>query len=193
LKRFYGHHNLHFITFSCYGRKPLLGTPQRRALLLQGLEQMRRRYRLVVVGYVIMPEHVHLLISEPEEGTPSTVVQALKLGFVRRVLPPGQGAITAGRPMSRALCETWEVHSKDEIAQNRIWQRRFYDFNVWTDKKRVEKLRYMHRNPVKRGLVTEPDQGAWSSFRAYMYREPGAVRVNDWEVLDKIDFSRVAG
>ena len=95
--------------------------------------------------------------------------------------------------MSRVFCETWEVHSKDEIAQNRIWQRRFYDFNVWTDKKRVEKLRYMHRNPVKRGLVTEPDQWAWSSFRAYMHGEPGAVRVNDWEVLDKIDFSRVAG
>ena len=67
------------------------------------------------------------------------------------------------------------------------------NFNVWTAKKRIEKLRYMHRNPVKRGLVTEPDQWAWSSFRAYMYGEPGAVRVNDWEVLDKIDFSRVAG
>jgi REP-associated tyrosine transposase len=88
LKRFYGHHDLHFITWSCYARRPLLKTAQRRDLLVQVLEQMRQRYRFVVVGYVIMPEHVHVLISEPEQGTPSTVVQAIKLGFARRVLGP---------------------------------------------------------------------------------------------------------
>jgi len=47
----------------------------------------------------------------------------------------------------------------------------------------IEKLRYMHRNPVKRGLVETPDQWRWSSFRAYAYGEPGLVRVNDWAVL----------
>jgi REP-associated tyrosine transposase len=61
-------------------------------------------------------------------------------------------------------------------------QRRFYDFNVWTEKKRVEKLRYMHRNPVKRGLVLEPEQWRWSSFRWYALREAGAVKVNEWRV-----------
>jgi putative transposase len=180
LKRFYGHHDLHFITFSCYGRKAFLSTAQRRDLLLQVLEQMRQRYRFVVVGYVAMPEDVHLLISEPERGTPSTVVQAIKLGFCRHMLTPGQGVIK-GR------------NDPSDLTPNRIWQRRFYDFNVWTARKRIEKLRYMHRNPVKRGLVTEPEQWAWSSFRAYRYGETRGVQVNDWEVLDKIDFSRVAG
>ena len=51
--------------------------------------------------------------------------------------------------------------------ENQFWQRRFYDFNVFTDDKRIEKLRYIHRNPVNRGLVKEPDEWAWSSFRAY--------------------------
>ena len=50
----------------------------------------------------------------------------------------------------------------------------------------------MHRNPVKRGLVAEPDQWTWSSFRAYLYGEPGPVRVNDRQVLDKIDFLRAS-
>jgi hypothetical protein len=63
------------------------------------------------------------------------------------------------------------------------WQRRFYDFNVWTERKRIEKLRYMHRNPVKRGLVLEPEQWRWSSFRSYAYGEAGAVKVNGWEIL----------
>ena len=64
-----------------------------------------------------------------------------------------------------------------------VWQRRFYDFNVWTERKRIEKLRYMHRNPVKRGLVLEPEQWRWSSFRSYAYGEAGTVKVNGWEIL----------
>ncbi len=59
-----------------------------------------------------------------------------------------------------------------------FWQARFYDFNVWTTKKRVEKLRYMHRNPVKRGLVDSPEQWRWSSYRFYALGEPGRVQVN---------------
>jgi len=66
----------------------------------------------------------------------------------------------------------------------RIWQARYYDFNVSTAHKRVEKLRYMHRNPVKRGLVEAPELWRWSSFRAYAYQEPGLVRVNDWSVQE---------
>src|SRR5712692_6364578 len=59
-----------------------------------------------------------------------------------------------------------------------FWQPRFYDFNVWSDAKRIEKLRYLHRNPVRRGLALEPDQWAWSSFRSYANREAGLVLVN---------------
>jgi len=54
----------------------------------------------------------------------------------------------------------------------------FHDFNVRSDRKGIEKLRYMHRNPVKRGLVEQPEQWRLSSFRAYYYREHGPVRVN---------------
>jgi REP element-mobilizing transposase RayT len=86
LKRYYGAGNLHFITCSCYRRQPLLATPRRRDLLLTVLEQVRTRYEFVVAGYVVMPEHIHLLISEPQKKNPSTVMQALKLGFARRVL-----------------------------------------------------------------------------------------------------------
>jgi putative transposase len=55
----------------------------------------------------------------------------------------------------------------------RIWQSRFYDFAVYSDKKRFEKLRYMHRNPVKRGLVLAADQWVWSSYRHYATARPG--------------------
>jgi len=75
LHRTYGAHHVHFITCSCYRRLPFLRTPPARNRFLSILEQTRERYRFVVVGYVVMPEHIHLLITEPEVGTPSTVMQ----------------------------------------------------------------------------------------------------------------------
>jgi putative transposase len=171
LKRYYGAGNLHFITCSCYQRKPWLGTARRRDLFLAILEQVRQRYRFVVLGYVVMPEHFHVLIGEPQEGDPSKVMQAVKQRYAQRVL--------RRRRRTRSECQgsLWDpgpVH---------VWQARFYDFNVWTERKRVENLRYMHRNPVKRGLVNEPEQWPWSSFRYYRYGEMGRVRVNDTDVM----------
>jgi putative transposase len=169
LHRYYGTGYLHFITTSCYQRAPWLGGRDNRNLFLRVLEQVRRRYDVVVVGYVVMPEHVHLLLKEPNRANPSVVMQALKQGFARRLLRrlraanhPRQGRLWSGA-----------------VEESHIWQRRFYDFVVWTEHKRVEKLRYIHRNPVKRGLVLEPDQRRWSSFRYYAYGEVGPVLVNE--------------
>ena len=114
-----------------------------------------------------MPEHVHLLLSEPQRDSLSTVLQALKLGCSRRILTDDR------TPQPRCLWHT----------PRRLWQARFYDFNVWTERKRIEKLRYIHRNPVKRGLVESPEQWPWSSFRFYLYGEAGPVRINDTDIL----------
>jgi putative transposase len=135
------------------------------------LGQVRRRYQFVVMGYVVMPEHFHLLISEPQERSPSTVMQALKLGFARRVLLEIRRRRNSDQP---ELFERGPQH---------IWQKRFYDFNIWTGRKRIEKLRYIYRNPVKRGLVASPELWRWSSYRAYAFGEAGPVVVNGWQVL----------
>jgi len=86
LHRYYGAGYLHFITTSCYRRLPLLARPPNRDLFLRLLESVRRRYRFVVCGYVVTPEHVHLVIGEPERGDPSVLIKALKQGFARRLL-----------------------------------------------------------------------------------------------------------
>jgi putative transposase len=200
LQRCYGAGDLHFITCSCYQRQPRLGTASRRDLFLTVLERVRRRYRFVVIGYVVMPEHFHLLICEPRVGNPSTVMQALKLGFARRVLgelaraqvsktarpgapgftPPGFTAPGFTPPGFTPP----GLNPPGSKASSRVWAARFYDFNVYTERKRVEKLRYIHRNPVERGLVAEADQWLWSSFRSYTCGEAGLVRVNDWQVME---------
>jgi putative transposase len=174
LHRYYGAQDLHFITSSCYRRSPQLGTPGRRNLFLKILEEARRKYRFVVHGYVVMPEHFHLLISEPELGDPSVVMKVVKERFSRHLHRRRKAKPTA-------QVAFWEV------APEPVWEKRFYDFNVRSERKRIEKQRYIHRNPVKRGLVAEPDQWKWSSFGAYAYGERGLVRVNvqDWPLAIK--------
>jgi len=167
LHRTYGAHHLHFVTCSYCRRSALLGSARARDRFLAILEQTRQRYRFVVVGYVVRPEHIHLLVTEPEVGTPSTVMQVLKQRTARALLPKKKRT----DPRQRNLFG-------DRVPHRAFWQARFYDFNVWTTKKRVEKLRYMHRNPVKRGLVESPEQWRWSSYRFYLLGEAGLVRVN---------------
>ena len=169
LHRYYGAGYLHFITTSCYQRRPLLGVARNRDLFLQILEQVRRRFQCVVVGYVVMPEHVHLLLSEPKRENPSVVMASLKQSFARRIL---QTLRSRSGPSQSGL---WSASLK----HGHIWQPRFYDFVVFTEKKRIEKLRYMHRNPVKRGLVLEPEEWEWSSFRHNANGERGPVLVNE--------------
>jgi putative transposase len=133
------------------------------------MEQMRQRHQFAVVGYVVMPEHVHLLFSEPVRGDPSLVLAALKQTFAHRLL-------RELRAKSGAQTDSlWST----PLAVGRVWQCRFYDFVIFTEKKRVEKLRYMHRNPVLRGLVLKPEEWLWSSFRHYAYGERGPVLVNE--------------
>jgi putative transposase len=167
LHRTYGAHHLHFITCSCYHRMPKLRTARSRDRFLLLLEHTRQCYRFVVVGYVVMPEHFHLLMSEPEVGTPSTVMQVLKQRTAHTLLPQRKRS----DPRQQTLFPA--------TPRLPFWQARFYDFNVWTTKKRVVKLRYMHRNPVKRGLVDSPEQWRWSSYRFYWLDETGLVRVNE--------------
>jgi len=113
-----------------------------------------------VIGYVVMPEHIHLLLSEPEKADLSVVMQVLKQRFAKQVL------FGLGQKLPR------------DGTFRHVWETRFYAFNLWTERKRIEKLKYIHRNPVRRGLVAKPDEWIWSSFRSYAYREPGMVLIN---------------
>lgn len=151
LKRYQQTGDFHFLTFSCHSRRPYLDNSSVRDLFEKVLEQTRRRYVFFVFGYVIMPEHVHLLVSEPRRATLGRAIQALKTSVSRQSSP---------RPFRLP---------------------RYYDFNVFSGDKRTEKLKYMHRNPVARGLVNRPEDWRWSSFRHYLYGDVGTVEIeSEW-------------
>jgi putative transposase len=124
------------------------------AVFEEQLENCRRRYAFVVAGYVLMPEHVHLLVNEPKVGSLALALQILKQETSKKLKRPGDA---------------------------QFWQRRYYDFNVWSEDKPGEKIDYMHRNPVKRGLVAKPEDWPWSSYRHHATGIAGVVEIeSDW-------------
>ncbi len=78
---------MHFLTFSCYRRLPYLGDEKARCLFESALERMQKRYRFVVAGYVVMPEHVHLLVNEPQRSSLDRAVKGIKLSVALRCAP----------------------------------------------------------------------------------------------------------
>ncbi|GAC1628766.1 MAG: hypothetical protein NVS9B13_26570 [Candidatus Acidiferrum sp.] len=167
LKRIIGHGDLHFITFCCYQRRPLLGTVRARNLTVKILEEVRARYAFALVGYVIMPDHVHLLISESSSIRPARIIQVFKQRVSRHM---------RGRRRARKGQLTLRFPEAGG-ALRRFWQRRYYDFNVYSRAKLQEKLHYMHGNPVKQKLVLHPGDWPWSSW-CYYYRGAGLVRID---------------
>jgi putative transposase len=139
--------NLHFITFSCFQRRPYLAEPETRQLFEASLEKARITYDFYLNAYVVMPNHVHLLISEPKNAILAKAIQALKISVSRQ---------QEERP---------------------LWQHRYHDFNVYSPQKFTEKLKYIHRNPVTRGLVANPEDWPSSSFRHYATGHPGTVEI----------------
>ena len=163
LRRRHGLRHLQFITCSCYRRLPLFASARAKNLFVAILGEMRDRY-------VVMPNHIHLLIGEPAMDTPSTVMQVLKQRVSRRL---------RRKPRKKVFSQQLRLpfqHAHDFLPQ--FWQPRFYDFNVWSQGKFVEKLHYMHMNPVKRKLVAHPRDWPWSSFSFYAKKDSALVRID---------------
>lgn len=150
LKRYQETGKLHFLTFSCYHRLPLLTQDHPKQIVEQVPEQTRREHDFEIHGYVLMPEHVHLLLSEPTHHDLATTLKVLKQQTARLLLGD----------------------------RKQFWQTRYYDFNIHTEAKRLEKLRYIHHNPVKRGLTTQPHLYPWSSAHHYATAEQGRVTLH---------------
>ncbi len=163
---YYGLNHLHYLTASTYRRARVFDSERFRRHFVRALADLRRSLGFKILGYVLMPEHFHLLIWPGAKGDPSKIIQSLKERaaiFILKNLRENQQHAWCRKTLKRlTLPATVRRHGP-----HRVWQRRFYDLNVWGEKKRREKLNYMHGNPVKRGLVSSPDQWPRSSFRYY--------------------------
>jgi REP element-mobilizing transposase RayT len=208
LERIYGKGDLHFVTFSCYQRMKLLDTAGARNLFVEELNEVRNGMGFRLGGYVVMTNHVHLLMSEPPGSTPSVALHKLKLGFSRRIrklkrvenrkTQVHKPEANLGYPLATFAQGTTvdcrprtQVHKPEanlghpgtgvvrwESLPAAFWQARFYDFNVYSRAKVIEKLNYMHANPVVRELVEHPKDWPWSSWSFYEKNERGLIWID---------------
>jgi putative transposase len=168
LKRIHQPGHLHHVTFSCYRRLPLLKSERAKNLFVGELARVRREYKFLLVGYVVMPEHVHLLMSKPTKAEVTTVLKMLKQRESWKMRK---------KRKSEALGQL-RLEFSEEAKLKSFWQARYYDFNVYKVHKLREKLRYMHANPVMRGLVRNPGDWPWSSWGFYEKGESGLMAMD---------------
>jgi putative transposase len=136
----------HIITRSCYQQLPLFVSVRARNLFVKIPEEVSDRHGFSLVGHVVVLEHIHLLINEPAKETHSTITRVLKESLSRRL-----------RRKTSAPAKRLRIRfQSSDQSLPQLLQPRFYDFNVWSQKKFIEKLQSMHMNPMKRKLVDRP-------------------------------------
>lgn len=151
----------HFLTFSCYQRLPLLSRERTRHWLIEAITRAKEKYKYALWAYVIMPEHVHLMVYP--------MVQEYNISFFLKTLK---------QSVARKAKHYLEENNRDWLKRLtvergtrkvfRFWQTGpGYDRNINSKNALFEKIHYMHNNPVKRGLVSTPQEWKWSSAGWY--------------------------
>ncbi len=143
-----------FITFSCERRLALLQNPKIRDVFARSLSEARDRHRFEMFAWVVMPEHVHLLVRPREDERLDRALLGLKLSVAQRV-------IRRWRELDAPILA--EITRANGLP--RFWQKGGgFDRNVRDAAEFSRHVRYIHRNPVERGLVSEPADWSWSSL-----------------------------
>jgi len=158
-----------FVTFSCTGRQSLLISRSQIATVLQEIEAARHRYRFELLGYVIMPNHVHMVLHPSENTRIGAVIGDIKKRSGYRII--AQWKADGGAMLGRLPSFT---RPKPKLA---LWQPKCYDHNCRTRESVRDKIIYCHNNPVQAGLVDEPGDWEWSSYRWYEGVKSGIVRI----------------
>ena len=177
LRHFYDLNHLHYVTTSTYRRARLFDSERFKQKFIATLAEVRGELGFRIVGYVLMPEHIHLLLRPSDSANPSQIMQQLEERTAKFILKNLRQNIQypwCQRMLARVTLPP-SVHGH---AHFRVWQRRFYDMNIWSPKKRDEKLTYMHNNPVKRGLVKQPGDWPWSSWRFYFLNDASLLKMD---------------
>ncbi|MBI1826691.1 MAG: transposase [Planctomycetes bacterium] len=181
LRRYDHSGHAHFLTISCFRRLQFFRNDSVKRAFLEAMNHVLKKRGIRWLGYVIMPEHVHLLCwphaQDGSEPVPiSTVLHELKQDSGRE----GKAALRTVWSQQRTLgsrpLDAWATGADPKP----FWKPRAYDFNVTSERVHPQMIDYMHKNPVKRGLVDCAEQWAWSSYRFYEFRD-ASVMAMDWD------------
>jgi putative transposase len=159
LKHFDHDGRARFVTFSTHQRLPILSNDLFRQTVVESIDKVRKASGFRLLAYVIMPEHVHLVLIPRIDLSLGQIIGEIKRISARKI----HAAIKARKSALLARL-TVTRNGRQRFA---LWERRCYDHNCRTDESIWEKVMYCHSNPVKRGLANDPTDWLWSSYRWY--------------------------
>jgi putative transposase len=131
-----------FVTFNVYGKRPLFRDPKACTFFLNTLRYYKPQLKFKLLGYVVMEDHIHLLMRTPPEMNVSPIIQKIKGAFGRK----------------------WKMMSH---WKGPVWQKGFFNSTVYDDVSLKKQLDHIHNHPVERGVSALPTGYAYSSARAY--------------------------
>ena len=162
----------HYLTFSCFHNQKFLNDNRTRMWFINALEKARQKHGFELWAWVIMPEHIHLMLL-PRAGTSiSSILTSVKTSVARL------GSNWARKEDPELLQRMLDIQC-DKKQPVRFWQRGGgYDRNICSEEEVYEKIIYMHKNPVRKGMVEHPKDWYWSSLRAYEYNDIDPIAVD---------------
>ncbi len=152
----------HCLTFSCFARQPFFTRERTCTWMLEAMDRGRQRGLFHLWAYVIMPEHVHVVLLPGGQIRISQILSTIKQSLSKR-------ALLWVRKNAPEFLPRMEDRQPNGDVSYRFWQRGGgYDRNLRSARDVHEKIAYIHANPVRRGLVEHPGDWAWSSYRSWM-------------------------
>ncbi|MBN1347528.1 MAG: transposase [Phycisphaerae bacterium] len=174
--------HIHFWTISCFRRLGFFHHDAIKQVVVDGMRLLQQKFGICLIGYVIMPEHVHVLIfPHPKDSDEPVAVSKLLNAFKQHV----------GFHAKQCLRTYWQDHgqlwsqplnhwARCASGRQMIWNTRGHDFNINCRDTLIEKLDYCHKNPITRGLVDRAEDWAYSSYR-YYEMDDRAMLTMDWD------------
>ena len=159
-----------FLTFSCYHNLQLFNNDAIKDAFVEAIEQSRTKHGFLLAAYVVMPEHVHLLLfPDLSVANVTNILKSLKLGFAMKVINRWR-SMSPPAPILDRL---------DHNGVTRFWQRGGgYDRNIYSREELNEKIKYINENPLRRGLVDRPENWRWSSAGWWRGRDDQLIEMD---------------
>ncbi|MCK5124796.1 MAG: transposase [candidate division Zixibacteria bacterium] len=161
-----------FVTITCYKKLKLFQEPQLYELFCHHLESFRCDVNILLLTYVIMPNHVHLLLLPNEQIEIGREIGKLKGRYAHEV-------IQRWKDKNSPLLKQIEICNRGS-QEYAFWLPRCYDYNCRTIDKTLEKINYCHNNPIKAGLVENTEDWPWSSYNWYQGDHSGIVTIDEF-------------
>ena len=163
----------HFTTINVYKRIHILENYKFCDLIIENLEYYRKKFQYKLLGYVILPDHLHMIVIPNSRTKYSDVIRDFKKGTAFAVIK------RLSNTKNQDLLDKFSLNPVKRDQCRSIWQRKYFDFNIFSGKKFLEKLEYMHNNPVNLRLVKNPEDWKYSSWRNYHLGDSSIISIDE--------------